>query len=160
GKRRSTGACSSNANRFSCFSCPPQPPCSSCWRAWSWPGSPTAGCTFRVSTCESIFNAPAPRYSRRRRSTNSVCGICGVIFDAPPQDAEARVKRMTAAMRHRGPDDEGYLLDGERAPGLALGMRRLSIIDLPGGHQPIWNETHDVAAVFNGEIYNYRELRE
>jgi len=63
-------------------------------------------------------------------------------------------------MRHRGPDDEGYLLGGERYPGLALGMRRLSIIDLPGGHQPIWNENHDVAAVFNGEIYNYRELRE
>ena len=66
---------------------------------------------------------------------------------------------MTAAMRHRGPDDEGYLSGEARAPGLALGMRRLSIIDLPGGHQPIWNENRDVAAVFNGEIYNYRDLR-
>lgn len=67
---------------------------------------------------------------------------------------------MTAAMRHRGPDDEGYLVGDARAPGFALGMRRLSIIDLPGGRQPIWNESRDVAAILNGEIYNYRELRE
>ena len=63
-------------------------------------------------------------------------------------------------MRHRGPDDEGYLVGDARTPGFALGMRRLSIIDLPGGHQPVWNESHDVAAIFNGEIYNYHELRE
>jgi asparagine synthase (glutamine-hydrolysing) len=67
---------------------------------------------------------------------------------------------MTAAMRHRGPDDEGFLLGDARAPGLALGIRRLSIIDLAGGHQPVWNETKDVAVIFNGELYNYRELRE
>jgi len=60
---------------------------------------------------------------------------------------------MTAALRHRGPDEEGFLLSEPRAPGLALGMRRLSIIDLAGGHQPIWNETKDVAVVFNGELY-------
>ena len=66
---------------------------------------------------------------------------------------------MAAAMRHRGPDGEGFLVD-PRAPGLAMAMRRLSIIDLSGGQQPIWNETRDVAVVFNGEIYNYRELRE
>jgi asparagine synthase (glutamine-hydrolysing) len=67
---------------------------------------------------------------------------------------------MAAAMRHRGPDDEGFLAGDARAVGLALGIRRLSIIDLAGGHQPIWNETRDVAVVFNGELYNYRELRE
>jgi asparagine synthase (glutamine-hydrolysing) len=67
---------------------------------------------------------------------------------------------MTAAMSHRGPDGEGFLFDEARAPGLALGMRRLSIIDLPGGDQPIWNETHDVAVIFNGELYNYRQLRD
>src|SRR5579862_7708371 len=67
---------------------------------------------------------------------------------------------MTAAMRHRGPDEDGFLVNDARAPGLALGMRRLSIIDLPGGHQPAWNEAKDVAVIFNGEIYNYRELRE
>ena len=67
---------------------------------------------------------------------------------------------MTAAMRHRGPDEEGFLAGEARAPGLALGMRRLSIIDLAGGSQPIWNETKDVAVIFNGELYNYRDLRE
>lgn len=67
---------------------------------------------------------------------------------------------MAAAMRHRGPDGEGFLVNDPRAPGLALAMRRLSIIDLAGGQQPIWNETLDVGVVFNGELYNYRELRE
>src|SRR5258707_3622839 len=63
-------------------------------------------------------------------------------------------------MRHRGPEEEGFLTGHARAPGLALGMRRLSIIDLAGGQQPIWNETKDVAVIFNGELYNYRDLRE
>lgn len=63
-------------------------------------------------------------------------------------------------MRHRGPDEEGFLTADARAPGLALGMRRLSIIDVAGGHQPVWNESNDVAVIFNGELYNYRELRE
>ena len=67
---------------------------------------------------------------------------------------------MAAAMGHRGPDDEGFLVNDARAPGLALGMRRLSIIDIEGGHQPIWNESHDIAVVMNGELYNYREVRE
>src|SRR2546430_16783995 len=67
---------------------------------------------------------------------------------------------MAGAMGHRGPDEEGFLVNDARAPGLALGMRRLSIIDLAGGRQPIWNETHDVAVVMNGELYNYREVRE
>ncbi len=89
-----------------------------------------------------------------------MCGICGVAFAARTAEADSRVKLMTAAMRHRGPDEEGFLLGGPRAPGLALGMRRLSIIDLPGGHQPIWNEKHDVAVIFNGELYNYRALRD
>jgi asparagine synthase (glutamine-hydrolysing) len=70
------------------------------------------------------------------------------------------VRAMTAAMRHRGPDGEGFLAGDARAPGLALGMRRLSIIDIAGGQQPIWNEARDVAVICNGELYNYRELRE
>jgi len=70
------------------------------------------------------------------------------------------VRAMAGAMGHRGPDDEGFLVNDGRAPGLALGMRRLSIIDLAGGQQPIWNEAHDVAVVMNGELYNYREVRE
>jgi asparagine synthase (glutamine-hydrolysing) len=89
-----------------------------------------------------------------------VCGICGVAFANRTADAESRVRAMAAALRHRGPDEEGFLVNETRAPGLALGMRRLSIIDLQGGRQPVWNETRDVAVVFNGELYNYRELRE
>jgi len=67
---------------------------------------------------------------------------------------------MAQAMIHRGPDEDGFLANDMRAPGLALGMRRLSIIDLEGGQQPIWNETHEVAVVMNGELYNYKEVRE
>jgi asparagine synthase (glutamine-hydrolysing) len=89
-----------------------------------------------------------------------VCGICGVAFATRTAEAEARVRAMAGALRHRGPDEDGFLLNEPRAPGLALGLRRLSIIDLEGGQQPIWNETRDVAVVFNGELYNYRELRE
>ena len=103
---------------------------------------------------------PAQPSSPHRRSKSSVCGICGVAFASRNADAESRVRAMTAAMEHRGPDEEGFLAGDARAPGLALGMRRLSIIDLAGGHQPIWNETKDVAVIFNGELYNYRDLRE
>jgi asparagine synthase (glutamine-hydrolysing) len=89
-----------------------------------------------------------------------VCGICGVAFASRNAEAESRVRAMAAALRHRGPDEDGFLFGEKRAPGLALGMRRLSIIDLAGGHQPQWNETRDVAVILNGELYNYRELRE
>ncbi len=83
-----------------------------------------------------------------------MCGICGAIDWSQTPDAGALVRLMTPAMRHRGPDDEGYLERGR----LALGMRRLSIIDLEGGHQPIFNEDGNVGVVLNGEIYNFREL--
>jgi len=66
---------------------------------------------------------------------------------------------MAAAMRHRGPDDEGFLAGDPRAVGLALGIRRLSIIDLAGGHQPIGNADGSMWIVCNGEVYNFRELR-
>ncbi len=89
-----------------------------------------------------------------------MCGICGVAFASRSKEAKSRVEAMAAAMQHRGPDEEGFLYGEARAPGLALGMRRLSIIDLAGGQQPIWNETRDVAVIYNGELYNYRELRE
>src|SRR5216684_2144939 len=105
-------------------------------------------------------SVPALPSSPRRRSNSSVCGICGVAFASRSAEAESRMRAMTAAMRHRGPDEEGFLAGDARAPGLALGMRRLSIIDLAGGHQPAWNETKDVAVIFNGELYNYRDLRE
>jgi asparagine synthase (glutamine-hydrolysing) len=84
-----------------------------------------------------------------------MCGICGVIGIESRETSESIVRRMMAAMVHRGPDDEGILL----APPAAVGMRRLSIVDLPGGGQPVWNETGTLAVVFNGEIYNFRALR-
>jgi asparagine synthase (glutamine-hydrolysing) len=84
-----------------------------------------------------------------------VCGIAGILaFDGRPVAAE-RIRAMTDALHHRGPDDEGFHLE----PGVALGMRRLAIIDLAAGHQPVGNEDGGVQVVFNGEIYNYRELR-
>src|SRR5277367_5569555 len=84
-----------------------------------------------------------------------MCGICGAIGIEPKEVSEAAVRRMMAAMVHRGPDKDGILV----SPGVTIGMRRLSIVDLPGGSQPIWNETGTLAVVFNGEIYNFRELR-
>jgi asparagine synthase (glutamine-hydrolysing) len=84
-----------------------------------------------------------------------MCGIAGIVrWDGAPVP-EQDIRSMCSAIVHRGPDDEGvYLGDG-----VALGMRRLSIIDLEGGHQPIANEDESVWIVFNGEVYNYRELR-
>jgi asparagine synthase (glutamine-hydrolysing) len=84
-----------------------------------------------------------------------MCGICGVIGIERSEVSEAATRRMMEALWHRGPDEDGLL----EAPSAALGMRRLSIIDLPGGHQPVFNEAGDVGIVFNGEIYNFRDLR-
>jgi asparagine synthase (glutamine-hydrolysing) len=86
-----------------------------------------------------------------------VCGICGQFNfrdGAPvlPQDIE----RMTQTLVHRGPDDEGSYVSGP----LGLGFRRLSIIDLSGGHQPMSDPEETVWVIFNGEIYNFRELRQ
>jgi asparagine synthase (glutamine-hydrolysing) len=84
-----------------------------------------------------------------------MCGICGVIGIERSELGEAITRRMMEALWHRGPDEDGLLV----VPSAALGMRRLSIIDLPGGHQPVFNETGNVGVVFNGEIYNFRQLR-
>jgi asparagine synthase (glutamine-hydrolysing) len=85
-----------------------------------------------------------------------VCGLSGfVALDGRRADC-AIVRRMAATLRHRGPDDEGYYVDGP----VALGHRRLTIIDLTTGRQPIANETGTVHAMLNGEIYNYRSLAE
>jgi asparagine synthase (glutamine-hydrolysing) len=83
-----------------------------------------------------------------------MCGIAGYL-EPHAVATRAAVEVMCNQIAHRGPDDAGYLADGE----CAIGMRRLSIIDLAGGHQPISNEDGSVWVVFNGEIYNYRELR-
>jgi asparagine synthase (glutamine-hydrolysing) len=85
-----------------------------------------------------------------------MCGIAGIaaLGDAP-QPSVDQLARMCHTIIHRGPDDEGIAIEG----GVGLGMRRLSIIDVRGGHQPIYNEDRTVSTVFNGEIYNFRELR-
>ncbi|HXB58886.1 MAG TPA: asparagine synthase (glutamine-hydrolyzing) [Candidatus Acidoferrales bacterium] len=85
-----------------------------------------------------------------------MCGICGQVQIAgdKPVDTET-IRRMTKTMFHRGPDDDGYFFDSS----VGLGFRRLSIIDLSGGHQPMSDAQKTVWIVFNGEIYNYKELR-
>ncbi len=85
-----------------------------------------------------------------------MCGIAGIVDRSEP-DLGGALGRMLARIVHRGPDGEGTHVS--QRDGLAIGMRRLSIIDLEGGTQPIWNEDKTVAVVFNGEIYNYVELR-
>ncbi len=83
-----------------------------------------------------------------------MCGIAGIVdFDARVD--QQTVDRMCRAMEHRGPDGEGRFSE----PGVALGMRRLAVIDVDGGHQPIFNEDEDVVVVLNGELYNFQELR-
>src|SRR6202165_3406204 len=93
-----------------------------------------------------------------------MCGIAGfwgpagpelllAVFWAPP--AQERLQPMNAGIGHRGPDDDGFLAH----PCASLGMRRLAIIDIEGGQQPIGSEDGKVQCVYNGEIYNYRELR-
>src|SRR5919197_1037813 len=85
-----------------------------------------------------------------------MCGIAGVLYSDPARWPEqSTLKAMGDAIAHRGPDAEGFWLD----PGLGLVHRRLSIIDLGGGDQPIGNEDGSVQVVFNGEIYNYQALR-
>jgi asparagine synthase (glutamine-hydrolysing) len=86
-----------------------------------------------------------------------MCGILGIIQGYREQSADKRTaRRMAAALAHRGPDDEGFYYRGS----IVLGMRRLAVIDLPGGHQPISNEDGSIWVVFNGEIYNFAILRE
>ena len=85
-----------------------------------------------------------------------MCGIAGFAgIDTAGALPRARLERMCGAISHRGPDSAGYFVQ----PGVAMGMRRLSIIDISGGQQPICNEDGTVTVVFNGEIYNHRALR-
>ncbi len=85
-----------------------------------------------------------------------MCGICGYLSNDRAQPVERTLlERMNETLFHRGPDDDGYYLKGR----VGLAMRRLAIIDIAGGNQPIFNEDGSVAVVFNGEIYNFRELR-
>ena len=96
-----------------------------------------------------------------------MCGIAGAAWSADGEPlSSATLERMISAIVHRGPDDAGTYFSnqsvgriGNPCHNAALGFRRLSIIDLASGHQPLANEDDSVWIVFNGEIYNYRELR-
>jgi len=85
-----------------------------------------------------------------------MCGIVGIVRNDGKSIDEELLTRMNNAIRHRGPDDDGFYVNGS----VGLGMRRLAIIDLKGGAQPIHNQDRSSWIVFNGEIYNYLELRE
>jgi asparagine synthase (glutamine-hydrolysing) len=80
-----------------------------------------------------------------------MCGICGIAG----KREETQIRRMTGIMEHRGPDDEGFYIDDD----ISLGVKRLAIIDLKTGNQPIFNEKRDMVVILNGEIYNFKELR-
>ena len=85
-----------------------------------------------------------------------MCGIAGIAaFNGAPSPTWEQLKAMCDTLSHRGPDEEGMGIRDN----VAIGMRRLSIIDLKGGSQPIFNEDRSIRTVFNGEIYNFRELR-
>ena len=84
-----------------------------------------------------------------------MCGIAGFVTVAPAQQPASVLERMTSAIAHRGPDDSGFYLDTQAA----LGHRRLSIIDVAAGHQPMSNEDGTVRIVYNGEIFNHASLR-
>ncbi len=85
-----------------------------------------------------------------------MCGICGIFFaERDRQVKEAVLAGMNRRIVHRGPDDEGFFVEEN----VGLAMRRLSIIDVKTGHQPLSNENQDVWIVYNGEIYNHAELR-
>ena len=86
-----------------------------------------------------------------------MCGICGIVnFNRTHPVERETLQKMCDVIRHRGPDDEGFFIDQD----VGLGMRRLSIIDLSGGQQPIFNEGRTACVVLNGEIYNYLELKQ
>ena len=96
----------------------------------------------------------AKRLQGRPLDSNPMCGICGIVSARGPADPD-RLARMSAKLLHRGPDSDGTFVDGP----VALAARRLAIIDLESGDQPIANEDDSVHVVQNGELYNYPELR-
>ena len=103
------------------------------------------------------FGSPLTR-ATIRGTQSTMCGLSGFWSADPIDDAPAVLRRMADAIRHRGPDDEGYWWDGDS--GLGFAFRRLSILDLsPKGHQPMVSASGRYVVVFNGEIYNVQDLR-
>src|ERR1700733_6581585 len=97
-----------------------------------------------------------PGRRKARKQLSIMCGICGKLgFEQNASVSRSLIGGMLDTIRHRGPDDQGIYF----SPGIGLGHARLSIIDLASGHQPLANESDSIWIVFNGEIYNYQELR-
>src|SRR5207248_3952784 len=120
-------------------------------------------CTFYIGPlrCEARSRCRAPPLKRLsrvcRRVPTTMCGIAGMMAIERGCVADpAVVRRMCDVITHRGPDDYGSYVNGP----VGLGMRRLSIIDLSTGHQPIANEDETIWIVYNGEVYNFIELRD
>src|SRR5262249_50520556 len=110
-----------------------------------WPS--TCLCYLFLPACSLVFKG----------KEQDMCGICGIFeFDQARVISAGEVHAMNQTLRHRGPDDDGVHVDR----GIGLGHRRLSIIDVAGGHQPISNEDGTIWVLVNGEIYNYPELRQ
>ena len=85
-----------------------------------------------------------------------MCGICGQFnYSSRSHVDQAMIKKMADSLEHRGPDAEGFYVNGP----VGLGHRRLKIIDLSGGIQPMFNEDNSLVVIFNGEIYNYQQLK-
>jgi len=124
----------------------------SCGKKWAYGAA-------RLHAIRSVsdYGQPVPRNLRGGPRRSQMCGISGVYAaNNGPIDPDI-VRRMNDSLRHRGPDDEGYYANPQGH--VMLGHRRLSVIDLSTGRQPIFNECGTVAVVFNGEIYNFIELR-
>ena len=85
-----------------------------------------------------------------------MCGICGFVSNHElDQDRSSLLNALNQTLDHRGPDSDGFYINGD----VGMGMRRLAIIDIASGDQPIFNEDKSIAIVYNGEIYNFQELR-
>src|SRR5258707_6242583 len=84
-----------------------------------------------------------------------MCGICGLSYSTNQKPERVLLEKMNAAIAHRGPDSDGFHVDS----GVGLAMRRLAIIDVSSGDQPITNEDESIWIIFNGECYNYPEMR-
>src|SRR5215203_3603389 len=104
-----------------------------------------------------MTNGPAsPPDSPTCGDSSAMCGIAGAVdLTGRREFSTDRLLAMTGAIAHRGPDDESF----HQEPGVALGARRLSIIDLAGGRQPLSNEDGSIWVAFNGELFEYPELR-
>src|SRR5216110_310487 len=129
--------------------------CSSAGTILPCTGGPQHNCSEAFASCF-IETGRTGEFSFRKVLGETMCGICGqynFVTEAPVERED--LEKMTRTMVHRGPDDEGYYIDGP----LGFGFRRLSIIDLEGGHQPMSDRDESVWVIFNGEIYNFPELK-